>query len=129
MRRLALSALAVVALAVPATALAERLNSSASIHVSQGQDRIYGVIQAPKHKCENNRRIILRYSPGKASFSPVDETFTDGLGQYEFEIGKEKRGDPFDPGFYRVRAPRKEAGQDVCKAARSRVVEIFGGGG
>jgi hypothetical protein len=131
MRKLTIAAVLASIAALPAMAAAEKLNSEISIHSAPfSQDRIYGVVQAPKHKCENNRRVILLFdgaSKARGGYGAVDETTTNGLGEYEFEIGKEKRGNPFAPGDYKVRTPRKEVrGNNVCARATSRTITIEG---
>jgi hypothetical protein len=126
MRKLAFTGLLVVMLSIPAVALADRYPSFVSIHRTFEADRIHGVVQAPKQKCEKNRTVVLRYS-NDTTFTAIDADITDNLGQYEFNAGKEveKRISPtFDPGRYKVRVLRRRVGDDVCLRDNSREIEV-----
>jgi len=130
MKRLVIGAMLAVALAFPAVALAEKINSDVSIHKTFDQDRIYGVVQSPAHKCERNREIVLFYRPFQSpDFAPIASELTDSLGQYDFEAQLMKRAPAVEEGQYFARATRKSAGADVCRRDDSRVIEVAGVGG
>ena len=133
MKKLILLAAVLGAAALPSVAGADKYPDVVSIHSDDqfNAEEIYGSVESAKGKCEKNRTIKLFHddfdSKRGGSFQQVDETTTDGFGQYSFSPGGPGlRGNgSFDDGDYFARVTKKLAGNDVCRRDDSRIIEVF----
>ena len=147
MRAKVLITFAVVLLALPAIALAERYSTRITAHVTDGQDSIFGQVRAAIFACEKRREVRLYGPPienGPASktvtkrgqeFHRYGIKLTNRFGDYRFDdifdsdYGNNnfKRGGGggfFPGGDYFTRALRKDFPGDVCRRDDSPIVSI-----
>jgi hypothetical protein len=143
MRARILIIFAALVLALPAIALAQRFGTTITIHVTDGQDSIFGEVRSKIFACEKRREVRL-YGPsiengqgktvtkGGQEFRRHGIKLSNRFGDYRFngifdvDYGKNKRGlgGFFPPGDYFTRAMRKDFPGQVCRRDDSRVVTI-----
>ena len=70
--------------------------------------------------CENNRVIKLKYDAPPHYDDDSWTTRTNGKGKWNIEFTSHKP----NPGEYQAIATKKELGDDLCKQARSKPVDI-----
>jgi hypothetical protein len=135
-KRLLIALAAIVVVAIPAVAFAEKFNTRITIHADNEQNRIFGVVRSPEIACEKRREVRL-YGPEGArkrgqEFRRYAVTLTNRFGEYHFDGGltQSKGGNGgfifLPPGDYYTRALRKDFPGDVCRRDDSRVVTLEG---
>ena len=142
MRARTLITLAVVLLALPAIALAERYGTRITIHVTDGQDSIFGEVRSAIFACEKRREVRLYGPPfdnraktvtkGGQEFERHGIKLTNRFGDYRWDGifdadygNKRGNGGFFPEGDYFVRAMRKDFPGEVCRRDDSGVVTIL----
>src|SRR5688500_7031033 len=145
MRTRILITFAVVLLAVPAIALAERYATRITIHVTDGQDSIFGEVRSKIFACEKRREVRLYGPPfenggaktvtkGGQEFERYGIKLTNRFGDYRFDgmfdsdYGNKRGingGGFFQGGDYFTRAMRKDFPDEVCRRDDSGVVTII----
>jgi hypothetical protein len=113
-------ALALLACAAQPTVARERIPTEVSLqNYIGGGEGFKGEVESGPG-CEKGRVIKLKYDA--PSHYPDDSwtTRTNGKGKWNIEFSSHKP----NPGEYQAIAKKREVGDDLCKQARSEVVDI-----
>ena len=132
-KRLLITLAAIVVVAIPAVAVAEKFNTTITAHVNDDQNQIFGVVRSSDFACEKRREVRL-YGPDRGvrkrgqDFRRYGLVLTNRFGEYHFGGGfATKRGGNsvfLPPGEYFTRALRKDFPGDVCRRDNSPHVFI-----